>query len=67
MKRTKTNLQSSRKEKKKKEDEQGTLQEPEVKTARSYFGWSLTCTLLEAPVGAVVGELAPWKMQVVIS
>ena len=66
MKRTKTNLQSSRKEKKK-EDEQGSLQEPEVKTARSYFGWSLTCTLLEAPVGAVVGELAPWKMQVVIS
>ena len=55
------------KKKKKSEDEQGSLQEPEVKTARSYFGWSLTCTLLGAPVGAVVGELAPWTIQVAIS
>ena len=39
----------------------------QFKTARSHFAWSLTCTLLEAPVGAVVGQPAPCKMQVVIS
>lgn len=60
-------ITKTKKKKKKSEDEQGSLQEPEVKTARSYFGWSLTCTLLEAPVGAVVGELAPWKIQVAVS